>query len=96
MDYGVALGSAASSLYKKMVSFENIPTIALLAVFLSKVLANDISIYNLFNSCDHELCLETDEVKTFTDAITEQELVGVKFYYSESNYKLVHILILIE
>lgn len=60
MDYGITSGFAASSLYKKMF-FENMKIFPpLLTVFLSKVLANDISIYNLFNSCDHELCLETD------------------------------------
>lgn len=35
--------------------FPPLPTVP-----LSKLLANDISIDNLFNSCDREFCLETD------------------------------------
>lgn len=30
-------------------------------------------------------------MKMFTDIIMEQELVGVKFYHSDSGYKLGHI-----
>lgn len=57
-------------------------------VLLNEVLANDVRefIILLLNNFI-VLCLETNELKSFTGIITEQELVGLMFYQNKSEYK---------